>query len=972
MTDVTVSNIKAGLDAYITNPAAIQRGVIEALRTATDGDIVLVDPTNPVVFTLESAAVLTAMAVAKNEALTRKQYPYAAQTAEDLYLHMSDRDYADRFSVPVKTTFSILFQLEELLAKLVLDPVTGIKKIVIPRNTFFTVADTVFSLQYPIEIRQMAHGGLQVVYDGDQPSPLQELSSNLVPWELRTGPDGTQYLYIEFEVAQFSIVSQTGSLNAAADFKVDVALTDNYYYTRVYVEAADGSWQEIRTTHTDQIYDAFTPTAVLQVVDQTVTVRIPQIYTSSGLLNSTVRIDVYQTKGVVDLNLANYQYGQFVATWLAIDKADQTDFVAPLKTFRSVIVYSNRFVSGGSAPLSFTDLRNRVLQNAVGAPTLPITNVQLQATLERNGYQIVRNVDILTNRVFLATKPMPTPDDARLITAAASSIETLSLTLEELVQLDTVVDNGASVTITPNTLYKITSGVVRPVSSQQVQLLLSLPVDQRASQVTAGGYLYTPFHYVLDTTNDEFAARPYYLDSPSVETKVFVTDNDTTLLQVSTKAYGVVRNATGYQLQIATSSSEAFKALADANVYVILAYVPQGERDRAYLLGTFGGLNSEGERIYNFDLSTTFNIDAADGLELQKFLMYSQDAKITKSALLQDFEVIYATSQPLGGQWTPNSIDAVLPRFLLPTRIAGVMHEKLRVRFGWSLSSLWSRARSVVSTIQYKTWATDVPRLYEQDVYALDPVTGSKFSVVNGQLISTVLHHKGDPVLNPDGTPVYQWRKGDTVLDGAGNPVVLNPRGMMRQLDVMLVEGAYWFATDAATLSYRQKLVRTVVEWVTNDLVGISQDLLEQTRMYFYPKTTLGSIDVMIDAGVTTTIPAGQAFNVSLFVSASVYANDKLRSQLATTTIKVINDQLANATVSISALLSALRAAYGNDVLDVEVTGLGGASNFPVLTVLGEGDRCSIRKRLVAQADDTLIVQEDVTLAFVRHELVLN
>ena len=56
MTDVTVSDLKAKIGSYQYNPAGIQREVLRALRTATDDGEVIVDPTNPFVFCLESAA----------------------------------------------------------------------------------------------------------------------------------------------------------------------------------------------------------------------------------------------------------------------------------------------------------------------------------------------------------------------------------------------------------------------------------------------------------------------------------------------------------------------------------------------------------------------------------------------------------------------------------------------------------------------------------------------------------------------------------------------------------------------------------------------------------------------------------------------------------------------------------------------------------------------------------------------------
>lgn len=970
MTNVTVSDLKSKIASYQYNPAGIQRTVIAALRTATDGAEEIVDPTNPFVFALESSAVTASAFMSKNATDTRRMYPYSAQTPEDLYPHMSDRDYVGRFAQPAPSVFGLLFPMEEVLNKMVVDPDTGYRKLVIPRNTFFTIADTDFSLQYPIEIRQLAHGGIQVVYDVSQPSPLQALATNVIEWQ-KLVRDGIPYIFFQVDTLQFSVETRTDQLSSATDFRMDIGFEDQYYYTRVYVEDANGLWSEIRTTHTDQIYDASTPTAVLQVVGQVVTVRIPQIYTSTGMLSRGIRIDVYETKGVVHMLLADYPMSSYVATWQALDPADRTEFVAPLSTFRSIGVFSNKTVSGGSDALPFETLRQNVISNAIGQPKPPITNVQLENALQRDGYEVVKNIDNITNRVFLATKAMPDPVDQKLLTAAAASIEMVSLSVAEAVQLDSVIDNGTSITITPDTLYRIRSGVVKMVSTQQKNQLLALPPDQRAGQVTSGNYLYTPFHYVLDFAGDEFDSRPYYMDSPTVETKVFVAENDTTLLQVATKLYGVLRSPTGYTLQIVLESSDAWKAIPDSDVFVQLAYVPNGERDYAYMNGTLAGLNDDGERIYNFDLSTTFNIDSEDGLELTKFFMYSQEPHRSKAPLLTNFHVIFATSQVMGAQWRTSSVDDMLGRFLLPQRIAGVAHETLLVRFGYALDTLWARARSVISSVPYKKWTVNVPRVYEKDVYHKDPVTGWSVKIVNGVPEYDIAHHAGDPVLDDDGNPTFQWKIGDVMLDGNGNPIPLNPRGMTRQIDVMFLEGVYQFATDVTTVAYRSSVVQEVVGWLTNDLKRMSAQVLEQTRLYFYPKTTLGNVNVMIEDGVTTTINAGQAFLVKLYVTAAVFKDLELRQTLERQTITAQSAYLRDRSqVSLSAMLNALREQYGEDVIDVEVSGLGGDLNLPVVTLLDDGDRLSIRKRLVAQADDTLIVQEDVTFDTKRHQIV--
>ena len=121
-----VKKIMDQISVFKNNPAGIQRVVLEHLRNITEGKIDIVDPTNPFVFSLESASVCTAAFMAESETQTRKQYASVSHTEDDLYMHMSDKDYIDRFASPAKTKFKMLIDLNELKNKMVLDPVTKI------------------------------------------------------------------------------------------------------------------------------------------------------------------------------------------------------------------------------------------------------------------------------------------------------------------------------------------------------------------------------------------------------------------------------------------------------------------------------------------------------------------------------------------------------------------------------------------------------------------------------------------------------------------------------------------------------------------------------------------------------------------------------------------------------------------------------------------------------------------------------
>lgn len=959
----TISALLANMEIYQYQPGLIQKDILDHLSTVTSGAVDIVDPSNPFVFNLEAATVCTAGFMAKDAIDTRLQYASQAQTTEDLYPHMSDWDYVDRFAKPSTTTFGIAFDQTEIENKLVLDPASGISKIVIPRNTTITVSDAVFSLQYPVEIRKMPHGGLQVVYDVTEASPLQDLSTNVIDWETRT-LQGMQYLYFELLFTQFKVTSLQASITQAAAFKLSYTVGDQYYYTRVWKQNTDSTWTELTTTMSPDVYDITDPTAVITVADSKITVTIPQIYSLSGQLSGKIRCDFYETKGPLSMDMGAYPQSAYTANWLAIDKNDQTVFTAPLSTLATVSLMGNQITLGGADELAFADLRERVIQNATGPIELPITNAQLEAKLSRDGYDVVKNIDNITNRVFLATKPMPDPSNPKLVSAAGATIETITTTLTDLALLSTVVDNGTSLTITPDTLYKNVRGVVSAALDSEVQLLKTLPPAQLALAVNQQEYYYSPFHYVLENTGQEFTVRPYYLDNPSAITSLFVSTNPLTLLQVSTGSYQVTRTAGGYQLVVMTSSSDEFKALKDDEVYVQLGFIPEGEIDYAYMNGTLVGTDAtSGERVYSFDLSTTYNVDSNDNIELSKFTMYTTDARVVNAPLTTQFDLVYSTTATMTDVYAPADVDKHMGMWLLPVTAKGITNEQIRIKFGDSLTTLWARARSVVSDIPYLTYTTDVLAYYKEDVYATDG-NGSYVQFDSaGNVVITILHHAGDPVLDSSGNQVYDHRAGDVMMDPTGAPIPGGTRDLARQIDIAMLEGGYYFATDAVTVAYRAELLETWLAWLLDDLVPISDVLLEQTKIYFYPKSTLGYLQVINQSGVKMSIRAAQSFLVTLYVPQQVYRNQPLRDQIEAATVTTLNTALDNTTLAQSAMVSDLRDIYGDDVVDVQLEGLGG-TNMPVFTLTDSSTRCGLKKILVAQGDNSLLLTEDVTVVF--------
>ena len=967
-----VSDILGNLLKIKNNPAAIQRQSIGVLRDVLDGKVELVDPTNPLVFLLETSAINTAAGIIDNETSTRKLYPRLAQTEEDVYRHMSDKDYIDIFASAASTNFIFAANKDELVDAMVYDGVTGIRKLVIPRNSEFTIADTTFSMQYPVEIQQLQHGGIETVYDVDKISPLQSLTTNVVPKQIRKlVKTQAEWLFLDLAVQQFKTVSYKTNISATSGLSKTYRFVDKFYHARVYQKnnATGDQWVELLTTHTEQVHDPIKPTAVLKVIGNQLTVTIPQIYLTTNLVRGTLRVDIYQTKGALNMVMSNYVPSAFGYEWKAIDSADMNQFTAPLMSVKNLLVYSTNTVSGGKDNIPFEALRDRVIRNAVGMREVPITNVQIETALENDGYEVVKNTDVVTNRIFLATKSLPTPFDERLITAAASSIETLVINTGDAVLHPKVRDNGRRITLVPEIVYQNQNGVIRIVPDSEVDYILAQNPEMQANIITAGGYLYTPFHYVLDSTSDEFEVRPYYLNGPEIKYVTFVTQNDKTLLQVSTTREEIRKLANGYLIRIVAEGDTNYNDLADSNVHVQLSFTPEGEQSRAYLLGQLVGKTDTGNRIFEFFIKTNFDVDSNNHLYLENFLMFDNEPRKVRSRLDTQFDILYSTSAVMPISWTPGIIDTLLGKFQLPLTTVGITANSITTIFGNALNTLWSRSRTQVSGPEYKQYTSDVPKLYETDVYRKDPATGLDFSIVNGEVVFTILHKAGDPVLDDNGKPVLLHKAGDIINFPLGQPIPVSGSKVVRELDMMFVEGVYYFATDTASSTYRSQIVSTVVSWLTNDLKRLSANLLEKTKIYFYPKTNMGSIKVMVENGQVINIEAGQSLTLKLYVNKEVFENSELRDNLSNTAIRVIDSGLRNILVSVADIVTSLQTAFGGDVLAMQLSGLGGQLNLPAFTIIDSSERASLRKRLSALPNNKLIAVEDVVIDFVRHTL---
>lgn len=966
-TPTPLSDVKSRFEEAMYDPTLLIHAGLETIQQVTNGEGLLLDPTHPAVTILEMGAVESANAVQNTIGLLRMQYPSLAESVSDLYRHMSSNDYLNRFATPSTTTITVAILVADIFSKLIEDVSEGCWKAVIPRDTRFTVDGHVFSLCYPVVIRRYNTGVVQIAYDTSIESPLQTLKEVVITPKVRTSGNREDWMFIELDVVQVDRTIFNAVIDRVYNFQKNIPFTDQFHYARAFYRnnLTGNAWVEIQTTHSDQVFDPRTPTILLQVQEGSLDVKIPIIYISNRSISGELRVDIFTTKGELQINLQNYSTDLFGVNMQPID--EERDYNAYANAFTSIAYYAygTEYTVGGKSSISFEMLRKRVIYGAVGPQVIPITPVDLEASGINKAYNIVRDVDVVTNRIYLATRKLPPPSNPRLITPANIGIITYSGSLDTLLTSPSVIMNHNRYTIKSRTLFKRENGISEILDSAQVQRLRSLPQNQFVGEVNQNNYLYNPFYYVLDEEGNEFDMRVYSLDQPHAKDLSFIRLNQSLQLPVNTASFSFEKVATGYKLTIKTNSGTYFKEAEDSHVGVQLAFYPYGENVFAYINGSYVGKDENNERIYEFNIETNHDLDKNDLICITNARVRGVDGYQAWIELSTTFNLMYHTTLTTTN-FEADETDQLLGKFILPTGSVGNSREEITLVMGSALSSLWRRARSYFHDTVYKTYDTDVPLLYSVDTYEKDPITGATFNIVNGEIVYNQLHRQGDPVLNKNGEPLYLHRKGDVVLDLEGNPVTITKNVIGRELDLLVVDGRYVFADDEATVTYLHEVEKVITSWVTVDMVEIEANLLEKTKIFYYPKSNIGEVLAYYEGSNETRTNSEQEFSLVLYVEDGIFRNDKIRSDIELRTVRLLDRYIDRTVVNMSEIRDELKKLYGDSVKAFTITGLGDQGQYEILSMKDDRYRLSLKKELVIRADMRMYVRDAVNFEFKR------
>lgn len=220
-------------------------------------------------------------------------------------------------------------------------------------------------------------------------------------------------------------------------------------------------------------------------------------------------------------------------------------------------------------------MRDLVISRGSSIDT-PITPPQVRANLELQGFNVLLGRDDLTERLYYATRGVPNNPDSEFSTSISSGIVPISISMEKLARMPGCYDNGDRVTLSPKTLMRIESGRLQVVTADQYPNSGAATTETMVAMVNGTEYVFSPFHYVLDASDSNFALRAYYLEAPKMMLREFLMENQSTLLSVSTQTFAIERTSYGYRIVINCKPSTGYDNIKEEDVHLHLGYYPRG------------------------------------------------------------------------------------------------------------------------------------------------------------------------------------------------------------------------------------------------------------------------------------------------------------------------------------------------------------------------------------------------------------
>lgn len=935
------------LEIYKYHLTGIAQVSLNRLTDMLDGKVEITDPSNPFVYLVEMSSLNTTFAIKEFALNMRKRFPRLANSDDDLYLHMSDYDFLGRFSEPsyANVLFNIMFN--DFKTRAVYDPVTKDYVLKLPRHLKLKVSDYVFTLTSAIIIRLTETGVIDVKFENQDFNNIFPIQTNYINFVLKNINASEQYLSFALKMPEVDIETANVAIDPSSVAKDYIVYNKKrqFYFFRAFFFKND-EWHEMLVTHTNDVYDVYKPTCIIKVLPNTnrVEYHIPSVYINSGMVSTNVRFLVYTTMGKIAVNFSDFQMADFSTEYGDVFPETELDnYTKPIQSITKVI-YTTDSIDGGKNGMSFEELKQSVIDNSIGDRKLPITTKQLSFTSNQNNFKIIKDVDIVTGRMYKLETEVPSPLTRYPVTKFNLDILEHRTTIDDLRQGNNVKAFGNDITVIPEgTIFRLNDGVLSHVSQQEADQLKALTGAALVALVNETSYLSLYYHYVIDTSENKSKLRAYDLTSTGVSLISFKEFNATTRVGINTTSANIYKTPTGYTLDVLSNLKKYTDSITETNIKPYLVYKDISDA-KFFLEGElFTSINNN--PVFRFNIDSNYHIDKTNRIYISNFKDSNGNLTTLSIDLDSQLELIYL-SDVIPYAFAATDMDTYIQTSFLAGQYCAVTLEDINITFGYYLERLFSGMHTSTGVYEYETYAADVPLTYTSTVYNPD---------------NSIQHMVGDIVLDGNGDPVIQFSKGDVkLLDG--EPVPINTLAKERYLNLMFIDYRVLVSTPTNSRDHNKQIKAHISEMALENALTIQEQLLDNSEAFVVIPKTVGHMRVKT-ASKTVSMKSMQKFNADVYVRFDIYNSETIRDNIKYTITKTLDDYLyANVVIKKTELINSLYEKLKEFVVTISIP------NFTELDeeymeILDTNCRLSIDKTLVLEADGYNLT-ENITIRF--------
>lgn len=181
-----------------------------------------------------------------------------------------------------------------------------------------------------------------------------------------------------------------------------------------------------------------------------------------------------------------------------------------------------------------------------------------------------------------------------------------------------------------------------------------------------------------------------------------------------------------------------------------------------------------------------------------------------------------------------------------------------------------------------------------------------------------ILHNKGDIIEDENGEKVYAFRIGDYVLDENGNMILDGTSGVVRAIDILMVDYKFKVAGKDYP-SYTNEYTNTIVTWINNAITTLNKSALDQTLIQFKSDKNIGTVKLLSN-GIQSVHNSIITPDVVLYLSSSIAITASMTKLFKDTIGKILHKYIETRSFTISQIRNDIISELGDNILGVKIS----------------------------------------------------